>query len=286
MKSFQSINLIVLVLSITEVPVFTSNACSIEDAAKKGLIKLSIKGKGGYIGDVIEMRIQNLTSKKLDLSLEAGRVLDSKKNCEQDILVTQTQSFSVTANQQKILNVWGMGCQAHNAVPQNNSDYTVGKLADSTLIKLANYIDENKKYTSYTAQQAVWTISDNNSLASISGGDKLEVTNFRKFISKMTGRTIPSYDITYVQENDNNVIGRVSKVEGTFDYTVPVNGKVTIGIYDSNGRLVQLLFQDVPHTKGKCKLHYTFKTQDLTPGAYYAKMNMNGKVEQEMEIEF
>jgi hypothetical protein len=286
MKSFRSINLIVLVLSITEVPVFTSKACSVEDAAKKGLIKLSIKGKGGYIGDVIEMRIQNLTNKKLDLSLEAGQILDSKKNCEQDILVTQTQNFSVIANQQKILNVWGMGCQAHNAAPQNNSDFAIGKLADSPLIKLANYIDENKKYTSYTAQQAIWTISDNNSLASISGGDKNEVNNFQNFVSKITGRTIPSYTITYTQENDNNVIGKVTKVEGTFDYTVLLSGKVTIGIYDSNGHLVQSLIQDVPHTKGKCKLHYIFKTQDLAPGAYYAKMNMNGKVEQEMEIEF
>ena len=81
MRSFNSINLIVLALSFTEIPVFASAVFSIEEAAKKGLIKLSFKAKGGYTGDVIEMKIKNLTNKKLDLKIEAGRILDSKKKC-------------------------------------------------------------------------------------------------------------------------------------------------------------------------------------------------------------
>ncbi len=149
MKSFNSINLIVLALSVTEVPVFAINSFSIEDAAKKGLIKLSIKAKGGYTGEVIEMKIKNLTNRKLELNIEAGRILDSKKNVEQDILVTKKEDFFVIANQLKTLNVFGMCCQAHNAAPQNNSDYAVGKLADSNLIKLACYIDKNKQYSNY-----------------------------------------------------------------------------------------------------------------------------------------
>jgi len=286
MNSFKSINLIVLVLSITEIPVFACNVLSIEDASKKGLIKLSIKGKGGYTGDVIEMKIKNLTNQKLNLLIEAGRILDSKKVEEQDILVTNTQDFFVNANQFKIINVFGMCCQAHNSSPQNNSDFAVGKLADSNLIKLACFIDKNKQYSNYTAQQAVWTISDNNSLASISGGVKDQVISFRNYVSKLTGRKIPPYDITYLQEGDNNVNGRVTKIEGVFDYSVPVNGKVTIAIYDDKGHLVQLLFKDIAHQKGECKLYYTFRTANLTPGTYYAKMDMDGKLQKEMQIEF
>ncbi len=286
MKPFKSIQLIVLALSMTEIPVFAGNLFSIEDAAKKGLIKLSIKGKGGFTGDVIEMKIKNLTNKKIDLKLEAGRILDSKKNNEQDILVTNAQNFFVNANQLKTISVFGMCCQAHNAAPQNNSDYAVGKLADSSLIKLACFIDENKQYSNYTAQQAVWTISDNNSLASIWGGEKEVVIALRNFVSKITGRPIPPYDITYNKESDNNVIGRASKIEGVFNYSVPVNGKVTIGIYDNSGHLVQLLFKDISHQKGECKLYYTFRTRNLDPGTYYARMNLDGNLQKEMKIEF
>jgi len=286
MKSFKSIHLIVLALTITEIPVFATNLFSIEDAAKKGLIRLSIKAKGGHIGDVIEMKIKNLTNKKIDLKLEAGRILDSKKNNEQDILVTQTQDFFVNANQLKTVNVFGMCCQAHNSSPQNNSDYAVGKLADSNLVKLAYYIDENKQYSNYSAQQAVWTISDNNSIASIWGGEKEVIIALRKFVSQITGRPIPPYDITYLQENENNVNGRATKIEGVFDYSVPVNGKVTIGIYDNSGHLVQLFFKDIAHQKGECKLFYTFRTRNLVSGTYYARMNLDGNLQKEMKIDF
>ena len=286
MKSFKSINLIVLALSVTEVPAFASNCFSIEEASKKGLIKLSIKGKGGHTGDVIEMKIKNLTNRILDLKLEDGRILDSKKNNEQDLLVTRSEEFFVNANQQKTLNVFGMCCQAHNASPQYNSDYTFGKMADSNLIKLAYFIDTSKQYSSSTAQQAIWTISDNNSLASIWGGEKNSVIKFRNFVAKLTGREIPSYDITYLQENGNNVNGRATKIEGIFNYTVPVSGKVTIGIYDNSGHLVQLLFKDLGHDKGECKVYYTFRTGNLTPGTYYTRMHMDGTLQKEMKIEF
>ncbi|MCE9538465.1 MAG: hypothetical protein K8R85_04500, partial [Bacteroidetes bacterium] len=76
------------------------------------------------------------------------------------------------------------------------------------------------------------------------------------------------------------------KIDGIFDYSVPVNGKVTIGIYDANGHLVQLLFKDISHKKGECKLYYTFRTRDLNPGTYYARMNMDGNLQKEMKIEF
>ncbi len=286
MKSFKAVNLIVLAISITEIPAFACSVYSIEDAAKKGLIKLSIKGKGGFTGDVIEMKINNLTNKRIDLKLEAGRILDSKKNNEQDILVTLPQDFFVSPNQLKTINVFGMCCQANNASPQFNSDFSVGKLGDSSLIKLAMFIDKNKYYSFYTAQQAVWTISDNNSIASISSGIKEDIISLRNFISEITGRKIPPYDITYQQESDSHVSGRVVKIEGIFDYFVPSSGKVTIGIYDADGNLVQLIFRDIAHQKGECKVYYTFRTKDILPGTYFARMNMAGRIEKEMKIEF
>jgi hypothetical protein len=286
MKSFTSITCIALATSITSIPLYAVSALSIEDAAKKGLIKLIIKGKGGYTGDVIEMKIQNTSNQTVNLKVEVGRRLDSKDNNQQDILVTKPEEFFVYSKQQKIVDVYGMCCQAHNSCPEKNSAYSIGKLADTNLIKLAGFIDKNKYYTNFSAQQAVWVLSDNNSLASISGGNKDDITNLRNYVSKITGKIIPPYDITYRQESDRDVQGRANKIEGVFEYMVPMNGSVTIGIYDEQGRLVQMLIQNVTHEKGLCKLYYVFRTRNLTPGTYYARMDMDGMLEKEMKIEF
>lgn len=286
MKPLSSINLLAFAASFSVAPVFATSELSIEDALKKGLIQLVIKGKGGYTGDVITMKIKNTCNKSLSINLEAGRRLDSKNNNEQDILVTHAQEIFVSAKQQKDVNVFGMCCQAHNSSPKFNSIYTIGKLADSSLIKLAVFIDKNKYYTNSTAQEAVWTISDNNSLASIYGGDKETVTSLRNYVSKITGRKIPTYDITYRQDNENDVMGKASKIEGVFDYSLPASSHVTIAIYDSEGHLVQVLFENISHEKGLYKLYYTFRTRNIPEGTYYARMKMDGILQKEEKIEF
>ncbi len=286
MKSFAFISLSLLVLNITASPFFKNNAISVEEAAKRGLIKLFIKSKGGYTGNVIEMKIKNNTTKNIELKLEAGRKLDSKNNNEQDILVTQAQELIIYANQQKKLDVMGMCCQAGNSCPRVNSDYTVGTMADSNLIKIAQFIDKNKYYDNYTAQQAVWCVSDNKSLASIYGGDEKIVKAIRNYVSLVTGKPIPSYNITYKEGNNNSVIGHPFKIEGVFDYTLNTTGHVTLAIYDVSGKMVQLIFKNIAHDRGEHKIYYTFRTKDLPEGTYYARMTNEGRTEKEMKIEF
>lgn len=286
MNTFKKVSLVVAALLISIYPVSAVNSISLEDAVKKGLIKLIIKSKGGFTGKVIEMKIKNTSSKNLELALETGRKLDSKKNCEQDILVIKPEAFLVGTNQSATINVFGMCCQAQNSSPSEDSEYVIGQMADSNLIKLAEFIDRNKYYTSATAQQAVWALSDNNSLGSITGDDKPVVDNLRNYVSKITGKTIPPYDISYEREFPNEVLGRANKIEGEFDYELPANAHVTLAIYNEEGQLVQLLFEDYAHQKGNYKLHFVFKTRNLESGTYYARIKMDGETGKEMKIEF
>lgn len=286
MKPTTSIQWLFTAATICVSPALSIGSISIEEAAKRGLIKLIIKSKGGYTGKVIEMKIKNNTPNTINLKLEAGRKLDSKNNNQQDILVTQAQEMIVYGNQQKNLPVNGMCCQAGNACPTINADYAVGVMADSNLIKVAQFIDKNKYYENYTAQQAVWCISDNKSLASIYGGDESIVKGLRTYVSEITGRQIPSYNITYRQMSDSIAMGKPLKIEGIFDYKLNATGHVTFAIYNSSGDLVQLVFKDIAHDVGEHKIYYTFRTKDLPEGTYYARMTNEGRFEKELKIEF
>lgn len=284
MKSSNLIHLVVVAIGLTEIPVFATTSMSIEEAAKKGLIKLHIKSKGGFTGNVIEMKIFNNTDQTLALKLEAGRKLDSKVDQYQDILVTQAQEMFVSAKQQKIFNVNGMCCQAHNSCPAKEQLYKVGSMADSNLIKVAKFIDKNKFYTNFTAQQAVWVVSNDNSLGSISGGGKEEVNMVRDYISKITGKVIPPYEIIYGNGTGSDLLGKIVKVEGVFPYHLARNAHASIGIYNEEGRIVQILFEDLTHEKGDYKLYYTFNTRNLPSGTYHAIFRMDGAVERQEKI--
>jgi hypothetical protein len=284
MKTLRSIPFIAFVLSMVDVPVFAEVATTIEEALNKGMIKLMIKSKGEFTGKVIEMNVENRTSAALRLAVEAGRRLDSKAEEQQDILVTKQEELIVSAGQNKSFDIYGMCCQAHNACPKVNAEFSPGKMADSLLVRLARYIDKNKYYGNYTAQQAVWVVSDGNSLGSIdweTRADKELVT----FVSTITGKKIPPYRVRYGNGNDHDLLGTPTKVEGVFEYRIPVNAHAGIAIYNSEGKLVQVLFKDLAHSKGEHKLYYTFFTRNLPSGKYYARMEMDGVVHKEELIE-
>ncbi|MCK6649890.1 MAG: hypothetical protein L6Q66_09555, partial [Bacteroidia bacterium] len=129
-------------------------------------------------------------------------------------------------------------------------------------------------------------ISDNKSLAAIYGGDEDVVKGLRSYVSEVTGRPIPSYNITYRQMSDSMAMGKPLKIEGIFDYKLNATGHVTLAIYNASGELVQLVFKDIAHNVGEHKIYYTFRTKDLPEGTYYARMTNEGRFEKELKIEF
>lgn len=280
------INFILWISTFTGYTLIAGEKISVETAAKKGLIKLVIKGKGGYTGNVIAMNVKNLTNQNLELKVEPGRRLDSKVNSEQDVLVVKKEEIFLAANQEKNINVYGMCCQAHNSSPKKDSEFLVGKMGDSLLIKLASFIDSNKYYASDASQDAVWAISDNYSIAGISGADDKETSALRNYVSKITGRPIPKYNLTYCDASSSNLRGHVSRVDAVFNYTLTEAGRVAVNIYDSNGNLVQVIQAEMPNNKGEYVLYYVFRTRNLSPGTYYTRMLQNGEVKKEDEIEF
>ena len=129
-------------------------------------------------------------------------------------------------------------------------------------------------------------MSDNESIGGIAGEDKEEVTKLRSYVSALTHRPIPKYDVNYGRGNNERAMGRATTVEGTFDFTLTANAHVSVGIYDSLGTLVQVIFKDQAHQKGIYRFHFVFHTSRLQQGTYYARLNKEGRTEKEMRIEF
>jgi hypothetical protein len=259
---------------------------SVAEAAKRGLVNLEIKSKGGYTGQVIEMAIRNLSGRALNLFVEAGRRLDSKKQTEQDILVTKREDLYVAAGQKKNFNVHGMCCQAHNSAPSTAALYSTGEMADSNLVKLASFIDMNKWYNDHTAQQAVWSVSDNESIGAITSSDTSVQNQLRRFVSRITGRKIPAYEVRFGNGDGADLLGKATRLDAVFNYSLPANGHATIGIFDESGKMVQSLMNDMSHERGEYKLFYSFRTRDLPKGRYYTRLLVDGITHSEAELEF
>jgi hypothetical protein len=266
---------------------FAGKSISIEDAIKKKLVSASIKGKGGHTGDVIRIKLKNLLNRTVSIDVEAGRRLDSEKQNLQDILVNRAAVLTLLPNQTKTFTISGMCCQAHNSGPDSSAVFSVGKMADTNLVRLARFIDENKWYGDGTAQRAVWIVSDNNAMEGIGGNDTIS-KRLQLFVSKLTGKPIPEYKIEYAGAQDCGAVfsGIAAKIKGDFEYEIYSNGLVTFGIYDSRGQVVQMFFTDKPRSKGSYVFSYEFNTSNLPKGEYFARFRFDGQVKKEKKFTF
>lgn len=276
---------VIAILLVSSVQQPEPDVITVEEAAKKGMIKFTIKGKGGYTGEVIQMKVKNLFAKRFKLKLPAGHRLDNKDSTQQDILVTKPEEIVLNAKEERTISVWGMCCQAHNGAPTEKSEFRPGKIADSLLIKIAEFIDANKLHKSYTAQNAVWVISDNNRMESISGSDKEEVKMVQEFVSKLTGRPIPKYTIDYEQEAGRAFSGKPKELKGSIAYYLNANALVTCGVYDQRGKIVELFFREKPQDPRQHVYEFTFHTSGIPKGTYYVKVFADGQLKAEEKVE-
>src|ERR1700758_4672881 len=78
---------------------------SIEKAFTDKLIKVDIKGLGGYQGPCIAMQIKSEHNEPMVVFVEAGRRLDSKDSTQQDILVVKDLFVSLSPKQERNVKV-------------------------------------------------------------------------------------------------------------------------------------------------------------------------------------
>lgn len=258
---------------------------TVDQAARKGLIKVSIKGKGGFTGEVIEMKIKNLLAKTCKLKLKAGHRLDSKDSTTQDILVTHPEEFILASKEEKTYTISGMCCQAHNHSPGEKSIFKIGSMADSMLVKVAEFINTNKLQNSFAAQQGVWVVSDNNRMESINGGNKEETKMVQEFISKLTGKPVPTYTIDYETDNTLAFSGRPKELKGVIEYYLNTNALITCGVYDKRGKIVELFFLNQPSDTGTFKYEYTFHAAGIPKGEYFIRVYSDNQLKKEMKVE-
>jgi hypothetical protein len=241
---------------------------SIQNAIEKGIIKAEFKGKGGHSGDVIELRATNLIADSIYVKVEGGRRLDSKNNDEQDIMVMVPCMMALSKKQVKTFTLNGFCCEANKHSPQSKSLFSVGKMADSSFVRLSRLLGK-KKYSNSDIQSAVWCLSDRQPVSNISKG----LQELRSFVAKEQGVSDPWYQTEMVAPSEGRVSSnQVSKIFGNMTYTLRNDCALTIQLLDHNGHLVQTFSSNKLLQRGTYDYWFELTVTNFPKGKYYVKV--------------
>lgn len=263
---------------------FASDTISIKDALDKGIVSIMAKGLGGHSDECIEMNIENLVGEDVILRIEAGRGMISEDTAMQDILITKQYEFLLSKTEKVKLKIFGMCMRAHRGSPSKESRFSVGKMTDTLLVQLARFIDKFN-YRNYSSQNAVWVLSDGNPLESIhSASNDAIAKKLLEFIHILTKKPIPWYTIEYKKDTIILFTGKAETLHGYYEYYVPNNSVVSIGIYKEDGHLKEILFSQKTHSPGKYDYPFTLDVSKWMKGNYYLKFYMDDQVKEKKMI--
>ncbi|MBI1225281.1 MAG: hypothetical protein GC192_08590 [Bacteroidetes bacterium] len=264
-----------------------SQVLELTEAIKKGLLVASAEGKGGHSGECLELHLKSKSKKKLEIKVRAGQIFEAGDSSLQNLMVAKEENFFVEAGASKIGKLFGFCIEASDGSPGNGSVFTLGKLAEGNLLKIAKYLNDNNLHENPSAQYAVWAVSDEDRLEGI--GDP----TLTKFVADILGKPMPEYHIQYQSPpQDRQLPGQPANwreafaMNGLFYYDLAADKQVDFGLYNEAGELVHTLFKNRLQKRGSHKFRFEFEIRGLEKGKYYARLTNRGQVIKELAVEF
>lgn len=215
---------------------------SLQNAFDKKYITGKAICKGGL---ELDYSVSNLIKDSLLITIPAGWRFNSNagKNDYQDILMTHEEILVLKPRETKTFDIRGFCCEATKGGPQKGAPYTLGKLADSSLVSLARYLNTHK-IDENTQQYSVWAISDGKETANITNNNDSIASLLRTFVANVKGEPLPWYTLLKRAKitNSGEVQDHPVRFKADINYGVIQTCYSYCYIIDSTGQKVSEIF--------------------------------------------
>ena len=215
---------------------------SLQKAFDKKYITAKAICKGGL---ELNYAVTSLYKDSLSIVIPAGWRFNSNagKNDYQDILMAHEQILVLSPKQTKTFDIKGYCCEATKGGPQKGAPYTLGKMADSSLVLLARYLNTHK-VDANTEQYSVWAISDGKETANITSNNDSIAALLRTFVATVKGEPLPWYTLLKRAKitNSGEVQDHPIRFKADITYGVAETCYSYCYIVDSNGNKVSEIF--------------------------------------------
>jgi hypothetical protein len=230
-------------------------------------LKVDVESLGGHTGNCINMVVENLTEDYLKIWIEPGRRLVDIDAKYQDILIVKEQLLTLIPSEIKEIVVYGFCCESSKSSPRKGAKYSIGYMAPLNWIGVAEVINKGKFPTS-AIQSAVWVVSDNHPISSISHTNINEIMPLRKAVGGVLGIENTWYMLTFALDTAVVFTGIHDRVIGDIDYYLRNNTLLTVVVKSPDGRVIETLVKESGMGPGKHVLNVDLNVRTWPKGKY------------------
>lgn len=272
-------------ISLQAAPDANVKTLSLQEAIQQKIIVLSAVKCTGYQSLTLELK--NIHKRKdIKVHFSTGLQFASRDTSEQDQIILQERTLLVKAGKSIRPNFISYCTQASNRSPGAGSLFDLKETANGKLLELANFLSTIKD-SQYTAQHAVWTVTNDHDLKGLHHDDFKTAIKIQNFVANLTNKPLPKYTVRYKDGRENQVAftGEAVIIYGHHEYILEEDAVVTCQIFNEAGEMVQEVFKDMAQRGGKIRFNFKLKALDLPKGKYVSKVFIDGKTFQEEWVE-
>jgi len=234
---------------------------------------ISLKSNGDYSGNSVLLDVISKNNKPINLLVPAGTLFYPSNEEEQTLITPRDKMIAINKNSMLNIELHGFCSEANDRSPKSGNEFKVGNSKDEKLTQLLQFFKEYKGISRQTVQEAIWCVTDNESISNVYSDDPILDKKLKQKLSEITGQKIPWHTNKRKIEVDDsgNIIARSVQVTGEVTFSTTKKTTVKSKVINESGEVVFPNNNDfeIPKALKDIKLDFKIRVNGWEQGKYY-----------------
>jgi len=276
-KTFKAGLLLLLCGGLYAFQLYTSEPVdlTLEEALAKKMVSCKIASTGAYSGESVSLTITNLSASNLNISIPNGTVFKPAEEGDQDLIIASDKVLAINGKATSTSILDGFCMEASDHSPQADNGMKLSKTSNANLQALTQFLNK-KGYDENTIQQAVWVVSDGQSISYVDNED-VKAKELRTFLSTLTKQPDPWYETEQkIAVTEERVIeSKPVSVNGKIQFVSDGKIKIHEVVKNAYGKVMDTSEELEFPKQGKWNYQFTLTVEGWEKGNYTVFV-MNG----------
>lgn len=261
----------------------------LSQAIMQHIVTVSAEATGNsYMQQGLKLTVKNTGSLNFILVMNQGVTFTPVDVTAQPLLLAGEEILPMQPLKEATINVQTFCANSNAAAPQKGMKYTYAGIAEDNLVKLLAFLEQNRMYNEL-GQNAVWYFTNGHSLNTVyDAGNEFASKKLLDFMTTLTGEKKPEY---FVQTSSTTTAGqpvydpKTLKIFATFEEELEEPKKLSLGIYNEQGEMVQPVFESRHFAARGHRFKVEFEAKGVEAGKYYIRLKEGETILRETMVE-
>jgi hypothetical protein len=257
-------------------------------AIKTSLVNVTATTTGKiFRGKGLKINISNKSGRALRVKMNNGVIFKPDSSGVQPLVLAGEEMLIIEPFKQGSIEAQTFCANSNASAPSLNLGYSFSHVGSDTLINLLLYLKKNNMLDEL-GQSAVWVLTNNHSLNNVYDPYRDNMSKkLIEYLSTVTGLPKPDYYTTTTMSQNPGApvyIPKVLKIYAEFEQTLASPQKITLGVFNEEGTMIQPVFVDRNFGKATHRHRVEFEASGVRPGNYYIRLKSGDEVLQEKKV--